>query len=250
MGESHAYGAGRVDWAGEAMLQPVRSTNAFEEVMERLMQAIKLGVLEHGERLPPERELATRLAVSRVTLREAISALRGAGFVESRRGRHGGTFVTYQMPNEPDERNLRRAAEEMGGELADLLTYRMALETGAAQTAAQRDLSSAQRAYLQRRLVETETADPDQFRRADSRLHLAIAELTGSGSLTMSIAQTRMRLNELLDAIPILDLNIEHSHTQHRRIVQAILAGDPAAARSATEEHLEATASLLRGFLS
>ncbi len=73
--------------------RPVRGGNAFEITVSRLAQAIRLGMVRTGERLPPERELAEKLHVSRVTLREAIRALREAGFLESRRGRTGGTFV-------------------------------------------------------------------------------------------------------------------------------------------------------------
>ena len=81
-----------------AVLGPVRSQNAFEETVERLLAVIKLGVVGPGERFPAERELAALLGVSRITLREAIGDLRDAGYVESRRGRFGGTFVTYTPP--------------------------------------------------------------------------------------------------------------------------------------------------------
>src|SRR5215204_5479185 len=73
--------------------RPVRGGNAFEITVARLAQAIKLGLVVEGDRLPAERDLAEQLQVSRVTLREAIRALREAGFLESRRGRTGGTFV-------------------------------------------------------------------------------------------------------------------------------------------------------------
>ena len=76
-----------------AVFCPVPVRNAFEVTVERLAQGIRLGVLTEGDRLPPERELADTFGVSRVTLREAIRALRDAGLVESRRGRGGGTFV-------------------------------------------------------------------------------------------------------------------------------------------------------------
>ncbi len=76
-----------------AVWRPVRGGNAFEITVARLAQAIKLGLVSEGERLPAERELAERLQVSRVTLREAIRAFREAGYLESRRGRTGGTFV-------------------------------------------------------------------------------------------------------------------------------------------------------------
>ena len=84
--------------------RPVRGGNAFEITVARLAQAIKLGLVAEGDRLPAERDLAERLQVSRVTLREAIRALREAGYLESRRGRTGGTFVLpgAQSRRQPD----------------------------------------------------------------------------------------------------------------------------------------------------
>src|SRR5215468_3471864 len=63
-------------------------------VAERLSEAIQLGILLDGERLPPEARLAEQLGVSTVTLREALAVLRGQGLVTTRRGRGGGTFVS------------------------------------------------------------------------------------------------------------------------------------------------------------
>ena len=79
-------------WA-RSVFSPVPVRNAFEVTVERLAQSIRLSVLVGGDRLPPERELAGTFGVSRVTLREAIAALRDAGLLESRRGHGGGTFV-------------------------------------------------------------------------------------------------------------------------------------------------------------
>ncbi|MFC5666011.1 FadR/GntR family transcriptional regulator [Kitasatospora misakiensis] len=239
----------RLDWQAGAIFRPVRTGNAFEETVERLLQAIKLGVFGYGDRLPAERDLAARLGVSRETLREALRTLQQAGCVEPRRGRYGGTFVTYRMPA-PDVDDLRRAARDLGGALEDALTYRQVLETGAAEAAARRALSPGQRAHLESRLTDLEDAPSDQYRQLDSRFHLAIGELTGSPTLAAAIAEARMRLNDLLNAIPMLDRNIEHAADQHRAMVRAILTGDPDAARRATEEHLAATAALLRGFLA
>nr|WP_323809131.1 FCD domain-containing protein [Kitasatospora acidiphila] len=238
----------RMDWQGGAIFRPVRTGNAFEETVQRILEAVKLGVFGYGDRLPPERELAVRLGISRETLREALHSLQAAGCVESRRGRYGGTFVTYRLPP-PDLGELRRAVRDMGAELEDALTYRLVLETGAAEQAARRGLAEEQRGYLCGRLAELEAAGPDEYRRLDSRFHLAIAEVTGSHSLAAGVAESRMRLNDLLNAIPVLDRNIEHSSHQHRAMVEAILAGDVAGARRATEEHLAGTAALLRGFL-
>jgi DNA-binding FadR family transcriptional regulator len=232
----------------DALFRPVRAGNAFEETVERLLQTIRLGVVGPGERLPAEREMAARLNVSRVTLREAIRALQQAGYVESHRGRYGGTFVTHTLPR-PSRRNLRQVAQEMGGTLEDALTIRYVLEVGAAEAAALRTLTDADRGNLQHRLKEATDAGLGDFRRHDSRLHLAIAEAVSSPSLLSAVAEARDRLNELLNVIPLLERNIEHSREQHAEIVAAILAGDADGARRAMADHLSATGSLLRGFL-
>jgi GntR family L-lactate dehydrogenase operon transcriptional regulator len=233
--------------AGEALFRPVRAGNAFEETVERLLQAIRLGVVGAGERLPSERELAERLGVSRVTLREAIRALADAGYVESRRGRYGGTFVNESLPG-PPERSPGGKVDAVA--LEDALCLRYVLETGAAEMAAARSLSPADRQHLTGTLAEAASADLDDYRRKDSRLHLAIAEVTASGSLTTAMADARTRVNQLLDRIPLLPPNLEHSNAQHEAIVDAILAGDAVAARQAMAEHIEGTASLLRAFLA
>ncbi|GII58955.1 GntR family transcriptional regulator [Planotetraspora thailandica] len=235
---------------GVSLLRPVRAGNAFEETVERLLQAIKLGVVGHGEKLPPERELAAQLGISRVTLREAIRALQESGFLDVRRGRYGGAFVVYQPPS-PRKGDLRKAVNEMGpGGLEDALTFRMAVECGAAQILAGTDLTAAQRESLAARLAEVNDAAPADYRRMDTAFHLSIAELTGSPLLISACADARLRVTDLLNAIPVLQPNIEHAAVQHAAIVAAILGGDPEAARRAVAEHLEGTAALLRGFLS
>ena len=272
------------------MLRPVREGNAFEETVERLLTVIKLGLVGPGERFPAERELAAQFGISRLTLREAIRELQQAGYVESRRGRSGGTFVTGAPPA-PDRGELRRLAREEGERLADALTFRLALETGAAEALAQlmararmtpprartagpgRPRAQAEsgrggqakpggrgepggpdgpavRQALLARLADVNGASPQDYRRADTLFHLSIAELTGSSLLTAACADARMRLNDLLNAIPVLQRNIDHTARQHTAIANAILAGDTGRARIAVAEHLEGTAALLRGFLA
>jgi DNA-binding FadR family transcriptional regulator len=223
------------------VLRPVRAGNAFEEAVEALLRTIRLGVVAPGDRLPPERELATRLGVSRATVREAIAALTDSGHLTSRRGRYGGTFVV--SPAAP----VTTLAPESAALLEDVLVFREAVEGGAAEAAARARLDEADLANL----VEHQQAcahAPD-YRPADSRFHLAIAEASGSAMLLNAVAEARVRVNELLDAIPLLPPNIDHSERQHRAIVDAIVARDPTAARAAMAEHLDGTAALLRGFL-
>jgi DNA-binding FadR family transcriptional regulator len=233
-----------------SLLGPVRAGNAFEETVERLLTVIKLGVVAPGNRFPAERELAALLGVSRITLREAIRALQHAGYVESRRGRFGGTFVTHTWPA-PDPAEVRRSALEEPERLADALSFRMVVESGAAELLAQAGCRPGHdRDLLLARLDGVNNARPSDYRRLDTLFHLAIAELTGSSMLAAACADARMRLNDLLNAIPVLQHNIRHTAEQHSDIVGAILAGDASRARAAVAEHLDGTAALLRGFLA
>ncbi|MDP9116472.1 MAG: GntR family transcriptional regulator [Actinomycetota bacterium] len=234
-------------WA-RTVFSPVPVRNAFEVTVERLAQSIRLGVLVDGARLPPERELADTFGVSRVTLREAIKALRDAGLVESRRGRGGGTFVMSPKIQRP--RPAGQISASLGHALDDALALRRVVEPGAAGLAATRTLTAVDRASLLRYLADATNCEPGSRRLADSRLHLAIAALGGSASVTAVVADVQMRLDELLRAIPVIAANIAHSNLQHAAIVEAILGGQSARARSEMEEHVDGTAALLRGFLS
>ncbi len=256
--------SGGVDLA--AVLRPVRKGNPFEETVERLLTAIKLGLIAEGERFPPERDLAAQLGIGRTNLREALRELQQAGYVSCRRGRYGGTFVTYTPPA-PDQGELRRLATEDGDQLTDALTFRLAVEAGAAEALAELVRAgglrpgradgngpgldgAGPRGVLLARLGEVNAARPQDYRRLDTLFHLTIAELTGSSLLLAACTDARMRLNDLLNAIPVLQRNINHTAGQHAAIVTAILAGDPARARRAVAEHLAGTAALLRGFLT
>ncbi|WP_181798446.1 FadR/GntR family transcriptional regulator, partial [Streptomyces sp. WELS2] len=90
-----------------AVLRPVRAGNGFEEALEQILQVVRLGLVPDGGRLPAERELAERLGISRVTLREVLKVLQDQGLVLARRGRYGGTFV-LPRPDAGGEDELRR----------------------------------------------------------------------------------------------------------------------------------------------
>jgi len=240
--------AGAVEslWA-RAVFSPVPVRNAFEVTVERLAQGIKLGVLIEGDRLPPERELSSTFGVSRVTLREAIKALREGGLVESRRGRGGGTFVVSPKDLRADE--ITPLSDQVGASLNDTLDMRRVVEPGAAALAATRELTPADRATLTGCLAAAGDVSSGSRRLADSRFHMAVAACAGSPMLSRSVADVQLRLDELLRAIPVLATNLHHSDRQHALITDAILAGAPDRARAEMEEHVDGTAALLRGFL-
>ncbi len=157
----------------------------------------------------------------------------------------------------PGKGELRRLAREDGDKLADALTFRHAVETGAAEALAQLHAQPAgpdglerPREVLLSRLADVNGASPQDYRRLDTLFHLSIVELTGSSLLAAACTDARMRLNDLLNAIPVLQRNIAHTAGQHAAIVEAILAGDAGQARRAVAEHLEGTGALLRGFLA
>jgi GntR family transcriptional repressor for pyruvate dehydrogenase complex len=229
----------------DALFRPVRSGNAFEDTVARLLQTIRLGIVAPGEALPPERDLAARFSVSRDTVREAIRELADAGYLVSKRGRYGGTFVTDPVPAA-----VGNAAPLDPAEIEDVLGLREILELGAARAAASRSLSAAERDLLWTRQRDAAAASVTDYRRLDSRLHLTIGELVGTPSLVSLLADNRTRVNELLERIPLLSTNIAHSNQQHESIVVAILTGDPESAAAAMREHLEGSAALLRAFLA
>lgn len=226
--------------------RPVRSGNMYEETIERILQAIALGVLQPGQQLPPERELASLLNISRVTLRDALRSLQESGYVESRPGRHGGTFVLRTRPKSAGRRVPLPTAEQAQG----YLDMRWIIERGACEFAAARQLSQEQQATLKAVLSDCSKATRGNYRQCDSRLHLTIAELSGVPSVAALVAENRDKLNRLLDSFPLLPPNLSHSNRQHEQIVDAIALGDAAGAVAAMEQHMRGTAALIHGFLA
>src|SRR5579859_1531670 len=161
----------------DAVFVPVRSQTAFEETVDRLATAIKIGLLPPGSRLPAERELCARLGIARSTLRQALTALAQSGHVFATRGRGGGTFVSDPLPpaDPPSAEVLARWRETCD--------ERLAIELGVAVLAAQRageadvDALDALAAALDDALE-----DFAAYRQLDIRLHVGLAEATRSVS--------------------------------------------------------------------
>ncbi|MFJ4971814.1 FadR/GntR family transcriptional regulator [Streptomyces sp. NPDC088755] len=246
-----AEGAGGEADAGSgppaSLLRPVRAGNGFEETLEQVLQLLRLGLVPPGDRLPAERELAQHLGVSRVTLREVLKVLQDQGLVESRRGRYGGTFVLPRPTSADGSDELRRRVAAV--DVEDTLRFREVLETGAAGLCAD-GLPAGGAGRLRAALEATQGARLEDYRRQDTLLHLTLAELSGSRSLAAGYASVRATLNELLDCIPLLVRNLEHSQQQHAAVVEAVLDRDAEAAREMMREHCAGTAALLRGFLA
>jgi GntR family transcriptional repressor for pyruvate dehydrogenase complex len=175
--------------------------------------------------------------------------LRAAGFVQTTRGRGGGTVVSYR-PRKPSARGARALAPR-SGHLRDTLVFRRVVEPGAAHVAAERELEPGQQDLLVAAHDEVAGAtDPAEHRQADSRFHLAVAAVTESPLTVRAVTTVQADLHDMLSAIPVLEVNIDHSDRQHRLLLQALLRGESAKARRVMESHCDDTAALLRGLLT
>jgi GntR family transcriptional regulator, transcriptional repressor for pyruvate dehydrogenase complex len=228
----------------EAVFQPVQPPTTFEETVERLGTAIRLGLLQPGSQLPPERDLAERLRISRSTLRQALTTLVQSGHLVSVRGRAGGTFVAERPPMGQDV-----AAEVLGEGGRAVLDYRVAVETGAAVLAAER----ARGPELDRldRLTEQmdQAGEFEDYRRADVRFHIGIAEATGAARLVAAMTEVQGQMSDLIARIAHPPEVLTTSNEQHRRLVAALRRGDSARAVRIARQHIEGTEHILAGLL-
>jgi GntR family transcriptional regulator, transcriptional repressor for pyruvate dehydrogenase complex len=232
------------DAALEAVFMPVRPPSTFEETVERLGTAIRLGLLAPGSQLPPERELARRLRISRSTLRQALTTLVQSGHLVSLRGRSGGTFVAERPP----------LADEHGGEPLDggawaVLDYRVAIECGAVVLAAERGGLRLDRLEQLAEKMAGEVEDFSEYRRTDVRFHIGLAEAAGSPRLVGAMTDVQGQMTDLIARIPHPAEVLEQSNEQHRRLVKALRKGDSTRAVKLVREHIEGTEHILAGLL-
>ena len=231
--------------------RPVRWQSAFEETVDRLGQAIKLGAVEVGEQLPSERELVAQLRISRTTLREAIRALQQEGILVTRRGRAGGTFVASDGIRVLSKSDARRIVQQLGPALFDLIDIRSAVEPKAAELAAQRRDPHLV-ATLQALLSRSHQAPVTVLRRTDSLLHIGIAQMASSELLMDAVLKVQTRLHDLLaflSVVPTPKVAARHESRQHETILEAIARGDSQGARDSMAKHVEATEELLYSVL-
>ena len=226
-----------------AVFDPVAPPTTFEETVERLGNAIKLGLLHAGSRLPPEREQAGQLGISRSTLRQALTTLVQSGYLVSVRGRSGGTFVTEEPPLAAKDGVL------LGGEAWSVLDYRVAVEVGAVTLAVERsrpaDLDPLD--ALVDRMAGTE--DFDEYRRADMRFHIGVAEAARSPRLVRAMTEVQGQMSDLIALIPHPEQVLTRSNAQHRRLVTLLRHRDRARSVGLVRRHIEGTEHILAGLL-
>jgi GntR family transcriptional regulator, transcriptional repressor for pyruvate dehydrogenase complex len=234
----------------DAVFKPVQPPTTFEETVERLGTAIRLGLLGPGSRLPAERDLAEQLQISRSTLRQALTTLVQSGHLTSVRGRAGGTFVADKPPL-----SEHGGKEPLGGdapldeEARAVLDMRVAVETGATVLAAER----AQDEELERldELVEHMAAPRrfEEYRRADVRFHIAVAEAARSPRLVIAMTEVQGQMSDLIARIAHPEEVLTRSNEQHRRLVNCLRKRQTGRAVQLMRRHIEGTEHILAGLM-
>ena len=219
-------------------IQPITAPRLYQRIAEAIAGLIDAGEFAPGDRLPAERDLARKLGVSRASLREALSALEIDGYVEIRVG--SGVYV------QPRWRNGKRAAlAERNGEVSpfDTLRARRLIEAETAALAA-RHASAEQIAAIEAAFARLEAdVRAEKARSEGDRLfHVRISEASGNTALAAIVrdlwAAWHQPLNARLESLFVTMQRRRDNIGEHRRILDAIRARDPAAARAAMRSHL------------
>jgi GntR family transcriptional regulator, transcriptional repressor for pyruvate dehydrogenase complex len=225
-----------------AVFKPVQPPTTFEETVERLGTAIRLGLLPPGTRLPPERDLAEELNIARSTLRQALTTLVQSGHLVSVRGRSGGTFVSDSPP-------LSTKTTPSEDEMRAVLDYRVAVEAGAVLLAAER----AKDPDVERLSEQVELMDEadvfEDYRRADVRFHIAMAEAAHSPRLVAAMTEVQGDMTDLIGLIAHPEEVLMRANQQHKRLCNLITKGDGGRAARLIREHLEGTEHILIGLM-
>jgi GntR family transcriptional repressor for pyruvate dehydrogenase complex len=211
--------------AGRDIFSPLGRATAAEELADRLLAAVAVGVYLPGERFPSERDLAVSFAVSRATVREALRMLRGSAVVEIRLGRTGGAFVRPLPPGATDSA-VRRAFGGHGPELAEVFDLRELVESLVARTAAERrtaaDIERIREALA---FFRTATAQRDQHG-GDQALHEAILDAAHNAQLSALSHRVLAAASLGLPAEPFAADMYLRARREHTSLVRAVVDGD------------------------
>jgi GntR family transcriptional repressor for pyruvate dehydrogenase complex len=219
-------------------IDPDRTGTTSGEVVVQLQEMIERGELRPGDRLPPERDLAKLLGVSRPTLRAGIRSLAAVGVLQSRQG--AGTFVVEAEASPAlDSSPLRLMAALHGFTTGEMFEARQSLEMAIAGLAAER-ATGDQMASMAEELAGMFASldEPEQYLVHDMRFHQTVAAASGNRILTALMNMVAAVLfDERLKTVRRAH-DLKESADMHRRIYRAIRDRSPDAARIAMRNHL------------
>ena len=216
----------------------VRSCTTAEEVASRLREMIHSGQLASGDRLPPERDLAKHLGVSRPTLRAGIRSLTAVGILQSRQG--AGTFVAEAEESPTLDTNALRLLSALHGFTSDeMFEARLALEMSIAGLAAERATSEQMTQLAEEIAGMYSSLDrPPQYLVHDMQFHQTVAAASGNRILTALMNMVATILFDYRSKTVKRATDLKESAEQHHRIYRAIRDHDVDAARLAMRFHL------------
>jgi len=217
-----------------APLRPVTRPRLYEQVAQQVLDWVRENGLQVGDRLPPERELATRLGVSRATVSQALVAMEVVGVVAVR---HGDGAVLVDAPGTS---KVVDALRQHARQLPDIIEAREALESKLAALAAVRrtdeDLARIDAAL---EVMDTDIAAGGRGVEGDELFHAAVTAAGHSALLQRLMGE----ISELVKETRIESLSQperpRESLDGHRRIAAAIRDRDAAAATEAMRDHVE-----------
>jgi GntR family transcriptional repressor for pyruvate dehydrogenase complex len=215
-----------------------RSGTTSEEVVLHLREMIQQGELRPGDRLPPERDLAKLLGVSRPTLRAGIRSLAAVGVLQSRQG--AGTFVVdADGPPSLDSSPLRLMVALRGLTAAEMFEARQSIEMAMAGLAAER-ANGDQMASMAEELTGMYASldEPEQYLVHDIRFHQTVAAASGNRILTALMNMVATILLDVRSKTVKRAKDLKESAEMHRQIYRAIRQRNPEAARDAMRDHL------------
>lgn len=224
---------------------PIVSRHVADDVVDRLVTAVALGLYVTGQQLPTERELATLLGVSRSSVREALKQLTDGGYLEVRRGRRGGYFVRADWGPASAE-HVRRELIANWTAFEQIFDARNLIEPLIARTAAQRRTEADIVAMQEALEAYLGAPDHDASRRADTSLHLAIAEATHNPVLRQISVDLRAKITFNLGAEPYSDEARRIAIGQHRDLVAAVTKGRGDEAADIAAYHFVLSENLMR----
>lgn len=228
------------------LLSPLTLRTAGERIAERFVTAIALGEFVPGQQLPSERDLAATLEVSRTTVREALQRLHAAGYVTTRRGRGGGTFVQTDAGTAESEEMIRRTLLPAWAELTEVLDFRTVIEQQIARVAAERRGDSDIKVIREAVAAYERAQNREESRLADVSLHQAVVQAAHNSRLTELSARIRREVSFGFDAEPYSPAVRRRALHQHPEMAEAIIAGDPDAAARVAAQHFSLTEDMLR----
>lgn len=216
--------------------RPIRQTRVSEEVTEQIKQCILLGDFKAGDKLPSERELMEEFQVSRVAIREALRALENSGFVSTRQGATGGTYVI-----ELSFENLTSAfidlflAEKIS--IPEMFHVRVLIEPEVARLAAMRITPESKKKLeeiLQKEELPVSSLSDDI--ETKTMVHFVLAEICGNRFLEALVKSLMRVTKRVIEAVHPNTLSM-HPAGMHRPIVEAVIAGKPDESAEAMRKH-------------